>query len=553
MNVPLEFSVAEQQVCLFVQGEISKGCKSQYLFVFRRADWCGREGDMVAFLHRFVEDPDIHVAIAVVGNDGSPPTGFVRAEVAALYERAVQTTILVHADGIEAADPGLPPGFLLHIADLGIKDVLCFMLNGRRWRYRRARSGGARILFLFPGAIYPVSMGAHRRAVTMLAALAEAGCDITILHTGPNAAVRAKARPFLSLFATQIEGYANSRDRFRRLSDMARRGIYDASRRVTGQKAQAPQTFRERVRSRCNRSLRIHLQRVDDGRFDAVFVNYAWMTPALGDRRSRGALIVCDTHDVQYYRAASGGRPPLLDRLFFAPEADRKAELRTLAGTDVVLSISQRDADVLCSELGADRVIMAPSSFAYCVSPPRVRAAHAPLSFGFIGHNMAANVEALCFVLDQWWPAIRRYSPDSRFLVAGTVTQSADFLNRSYLNESIQNVGFVQNIRGFYGTLDFMLSPVTVAGGLNFKNVEAIVAGVGLLTNALGAEALRPLDIGRIVATPDELLATLEAAECDPAAETALRGRLQSDAMSLFHPDAAIAQVIERIEARRLP
>jgi hypothetical protein len=497
------------------------------------------------------DPPDREIVAAFLdGADPGAPAGFQAVDLASLAMECPPCDVYVHARTPNAPDPGLPPAFTLGLADLRIESARGFDLGGRDWPYRRADRKRLRALFLFPGAIIPVDMGSHRRAVTMLAALDEAGFDVTVLHTARDAQSRARARPYLSLIAAAVEGYANTRNWGAWIATGLTRGVHDALRRLVGG-PRPPETFRERTLRRCNRSLRIHLGRLDLESFDAVVVNYAWMAPAVLRRRPRRPFLVCDTHDVQYHRAASAAKPSRLDGALLRPEANRRAELATLARMDAILSISLRDAELLNEALGEGRTLVAPSSFAYCHAHARPPVAYAPTRFGFIGHDMEANAMALRLVLDEWWPAIRRFSPDSRLQVAGTICRDETCRARAFLDDSVVMRGFVDTVQGYFAGIDVLLSPVLVAGGVNFKNVEAIAAGVEVLTNPLGAAALRPLRPRRVVETPVEVVDALTERELDPDAALEARRRLQREALRLFRPDEALEKVAAATRARR--
>ena len=520
------------------------------IFVFRAEILKRWQAAIDAFLERLVGRGGVAVRVVVLGDAAPPPSCDEKAGVGGLYDTAAPTEIHVHRSQTGGTDPGLPAALLLQLADLDLHGAFCFTLTGESWPYVRRPNGGARLLFLFPGTIYPVSMGAHRRAVTMLAAFAERGIDVVALHTGPNRRASERARPLLRLFATDVVAYDNRRNWWANTRVRAYRRLYDVARLVARQRRSLPETFRERAPLRRNTALRRALRDLDPDSFEGILVNYAWMADAVLEAATTRPLLVCDTHDVQYYRAQSGQEWSWLDRRFFPPGADRRAEMERLARMDYVLCISERDAEHLRDALGADKALTAVSSFAYCYEPIRRRPAYAPLRFGFIGHRMPANARALALVLDAWWPRVRRHSPESELHIAGSICDDPDCRERVFLDDSVRPLGFVANLRGFFRDIDVLLSPVEVAGGINYKNVEALAAGVTVVTNSLGAEALRPLRLTHVVDQPDRLLEALEAIELDPDGEAAERERLQREVFALFHPDAAVGRVAEALASR---
>jgi hypothetical protein len=463
--------------------------------------------------------------------------------------RPVRLYVLQDAPG--ATDPGLPPDLLLRLADLLVERAENFTLDGETWPYLRTPGDGPRTLFLFPGTIYPVTLGSHRRAVTMLTAMVRQGFDLYILYTGPSLKSRERAAPFLRLFAVGVASYSNRRDPLGELRVWLRRKLHAALCRLAGASASKPQTFTERRRLRNSRSLRAALDRAGLSDYDVAFVNYAWMMEPLRGRRGRARVTVCDTHDVQFYRATRNQDSNPIDRLLFSDARERAAEIAALRRADFVLAISERDAGLLREALPPERVLCAPSPFDYLRRPARRRTAYAPLTFGFIGHDMDANARSLRLVLEQWWPAIRRFSPDSTLRVAGSICNAEVCRRGAFLDVAILTLGFVDDLSGFYGDIDVLLSPVVVAGGLNYKNAEALAAGITLVTNAMGAEALAPLAVRHVAETAEDVVRALREIERDPEADYAARQRAQREVLATFHPYDALAMIADR--ARRGP
>lgn len=539
-------TLTDEQAHVFVpkvQLECLGPSKLKRIIVFRSSNWCQVPGTIETWLGRLVNSAAVALRVVVVGGVVPAPRGFEELPLSALHEPARRAEIFIHEMKAGFRSLGLPSTLLLQLSDLEVSDVSGFTLEGERWPYARATEDGPWVLFLFPGTIFPASMGAHRRGVTTLTALTEAGFNVTCLYTGRNRATRERVRPQLSLFAHRVESFSNARRIMSKFRVGARRYVYDRARRIARQPRALPETFIERARLRSNRSLELALKRLDLEAYDLCVVNYAWMADAILKRRPRRPRLVCDTHDVQFHRSSDGQRWTRLDRAFFDPEANRRAEIRRLRAMDHVLAISERDAELLRQVVPAEKVLVAPASFAYCFEPVRDRVAYAPLRFGFIGHRMPANLSALAVVLDEWWPKVREFSPASQLFIAGSVCSDPYCQERTFLDDSVKILGFVPSLPAYYRGIDVLLSPVTISGGVNFKNVEAIAAGVSIVTNRRGAEALRPIELSTLAETPDEVVRVLEALECEPETTIDERRRLQKEVLALFRPDEAFATI----------
>lgn len=241
--------------------------------------------------------------------------------------------------------------------------------------------------------------------------------------------------------------------------------------------------------------------------------------------------IICDTHDVQFYRNEK--KAPLLERWLLSEKYDRQHELKQLSKADVVLAISDRDGLLLAEALPTVKVMTVVPTFNAMFKPAAPRNPYIPLVFGFIGTKMAANVDALCYVLKEWWPAIHSYSPESQFLVAGSVGQSPEVASYAWMYEEVKLLGFVDDLAKFYADIDLLLSPVLVRGGLNFKNIEAVTAGKHVVTNEAGLAAMQPINLPAVQDVA-EVMQHIKRIETDAEYDLSLRRAAQNAALRRF-------------------
>lgn len=408
-------------------------------------------------------------------------------------------------------DPGLPPSLLLRLADANIVESSVFDVDGRTADYRRAASGDKRALFLFPGTIFPQNLGSHRRAVGLMIALLSENIDLTIAYTGSSFRARVAVLPALRLFGTEAVSWSNRRSRTAKAQIQIRRGLYSLARKILWTKGKAaPETFIERCRLRDNPSLRKLLIR-ELPKADLALIGYAWMLPAVHSLKQKlraKAKIVCDTHDVQHLRSQPARRA--LDSLFFSDKRNKDYEVDLLQRCHRVLAISHRDAEAYMADLPASKVITATSGFSYVDLSPKKRLVTSAPVFGFIGVKMDANFLAIEHILKEWWPVLRRLFPSSKLLIAGSICSDNRLDRILFLDNTVERLGFVDSLVGFYRSIDILLSPALMAGGLNFKSGEAINAGVALVTNPLGAAALAPLQLEYVVDQLEDLLSFAE-------------------------------------------
>ncbi|ARE41313.1 Glycosyltransferase [Rhodovulum sp. P5] len=515
----------------------------------RASEFSDNADALNSLITRLSGHPKRSLYLIFIGEGATGVPGLSKVTLADLFADVGPTDIFVHAQAEGDADPGLPPTLLRGLLDQNIRSVRQFTSDGAEWPYRLGETGERKVLFVFPGPIFPINMGSHQRAVNMMLALIAHGCDLTVVLSGPSYAARMAALPPLSLLACKTDHYPNRKDLFARWRVQAETKLLDLGRAVGATRAPRRESFGQRVRLRNSVASLRCLKRHEIDSFDVVFVNYAWLLPNVLRRHPRRPPIVCDTHDVQFVRSFSDEAIlPDPIRTWQFRRAQRQ-ELRLLGRADLVLAISERDQSVLVKHLPEEKVVLASSSFEHALAPVRLPPAVRPLRFGFFGTRMEANELALADVLTRWWPAIGRWSPESRLFIAGSICGGTSLRQHGYLDDTIEPVGFVPTVAGFYQTVDVLLSPVHMAGGMNFKNAEAIAAGVTLITNGLGAEALGLGEDLRVAETEGDVLAHLQQIETDPQAELARRQRLQDRLMERYRTDPAIERILSAAPA----
>lgn len=352
-------------------------------------------------------------------------------------------------------------------------------------------SSGDRVLFVFPGTIVPLNLGSHQRAFNLLYNLSEAGYSVDVLIPKPKSLKNMeRIEQSLGLVSTQVYFYDNDYKKFPKPYRMFRK-LEENWRVSQGKEKRLPDLFFERDYKRPTESCKKWVNSLYlENEYSSVIVSYAWMMPCIQYvKHIKSLKIICDTHDVQYIRSSDFLSKK--ERLAYFFKIEKEIEAKRLREADLVLAISVSDQKLLNNLLGNKvKVITTSAGFNYALRRAKKRPKDRPIMFGFIGGAMTANIMSVEHILNNWWPTIRNLSPDSKFLIAGSIGKNPKIVERSLLDESIEILGFVDNLDDFYHSIEVSLNPVVVQGGLNFKSVEAVFQGKHLLTNALGAQCL---------------------------------------------------------------
>jgi hypothetical protein len=407
--------------------------------------------------------------------------------------------------------------------------------DGKLKRYRLNPRKKATTLLVFPGSILPLTLGSHQRVFNLLFNLGKNGIPVDVLITTPKNVKQSDFQTALGTICNNVYIYKNNKKKHS-TATITKRYIESKARGFLGKSKDLPELFSERLNTRptesCKRWVN-SLYLAND--YESVIVSYAWMMGALDYiiHDSENFKVICDTHDVQFTR-----NDEILnrkERFFFNSAIEKKRELKELKKCDSVLAISVSDENTLKKSLkNSTKVIRASSGFDYALSQVKRRPHGKPLYFGFIGGQMSANVKSLVHILENWWPSIKEYSPDSKLFIAGSICKSAEILPKIFLDHNVIPLGFVNNISDFYNSIDVSLNPVLVQGGLNFKSVEAVFAGKHLVTNKLGQECLGSDFPSTIANKPDDIVEFISKYEFNLKKDYGIRVANQNKAKQLF-------------------
>jgi glycosyltransferase involved in cell wall biosynthesis len=134
----------------------------------------------------------------------------------------------------------------------------------------------------------------------------------------------------------------------------------------------------------------------------------------------------------------------------------------------------------------------------------------------FVGSlDYHANVEAAIFFSRTVWPLIRERFPEWRFTLVGSNPVPAVVALSQEKN--VEVTGTVADVRPFYRQALAAIVPLRIGGGTRLKILEAMAAGVPVVSTTLGAEglALCPGVNVLIADKPEDWLSHLEALSVD--------------------------------------
>lgn len=231
---------------------------------------------------------------------------------------------------------------------------------------------------------------------------------------------------------------------------------------------------------------------------DLVIFEYWYTYPAFAGVRARQRVLLA--HDAEFVvNRLAAARGAGVRSFWSASEARRESE--ALRAVDRVWTLTREDADALAASsgvprdrfdvmpFGIDLAVLSPAPRAAAGTapdrPPAPRPAEAPPTVLFFGSFVADfNRDALDWLLDAIWPALRRRMPEARLRVAGS---GLDEARQARVRQAgAEYRGAVDDVAALYAAADVVLIPLRFGGGLRIRLLEALACGRAIVATPVG-------------------------------------------------------------------
>jgi glycosyltransferase involved in cell wall biosynthesis len=226
------------------------------------------------------------------------------------------------------------------------------------------------------------------------------------------------------------------------------------------------------------------------GNYDLVLVEYTETGIFL---KARGLPhYVLDNHDVitkPWYRkwqSASGTSRALLGLVHLVIFL---VERRTSRKFGVMFTKSREDAEWVEKWIRHRdvRVLPIPAGVDMRISPRREVRGRL-LFLGAMGRPL--NVDAALYFYRKVFPVVRSRFPDACFWIAGgNPPESLRELGSA--DPSVRVTGFIEDIGECYASASVFVAPILIGGGIIVKILDAMAAGVPVVTTSYGNEGIR--------------------------------------------------------------
>ena len=332
-----------------------------------------------------------------------------------------------------------------------------------------------RILFLAPEPPFPPISGARIRNLNLIRALA-LNHDVSLLTLG--------------------EASDDSRERLRRLCrevEFVPIPLRTGTQRVRDLARLEPDLARRLHSPALAARAREIAERIQP---DLIHVGGLEMAFAADPLRGRAAILF-DEHNAEYVlqrrafenELRGSGNPVAAAYSLLQWLKLRRFEGLACREADGTMAVSAVDAAAIRAAAGSVRLAIVPNTIDIEDYPTRGIPAPGNPTVAFTGKmDFRPNVDAVVWFVSSVWPLIHRARPDARFLIVGRGPTPAV---RSLGNApGVAVTGEVPDDRPYMEGAAAFVVPMRVGGGVRIKVLQAMAAGVPIVSTSLGFEGV---------------------------------------------------------------
>lgn len=210
-------------------------------------------------------------------------------------------------------------------------------------------------------------------------------------------------------------------------------------------------------------------------------------------RRLPNTPLIGIGHDIVTQRLdrQAAGQGSALRRVLlkFAAARSRTREAASFRALDLLIVLSEKDAELARSLAPDLRVEVAPPGLSPSEPLPRATHADEPIVLFTGAMNRPENSEAATWFIDEIWPRIHKAVPNARFVIAGAKPSEA-LAAKVASAPRTSLTGFVDSLEPYYAEASVFVAPLRSGAGVKFKTIDAMLRGVPTVATGVGAEGI---------------------------------------------------------------
>ena len=262
---------------------------------------------------------------------------------------------------------------------------------------------------------------------------------------------------------------------------------------ATGSMGEGPENDRRYHAALTDMGLRVHplgesfLKHLVQHRYDAAMIEFYYIAdhylPRIKMIQPRCPVIV-DSVDVHYRRAFTKYGLTMSIEDLSAAEKIKKYELDVYKKSDMVITVTEEDADILKRDCAGLKTSVIPNI--HEIRPlPDLPGNRNLLFVGGFSHD--PNIDAVMWLCGEIFPLIREAIPGITLTIAGS-NPPEDI--RRFQSDTIKVTGYVPSLTPIYRNSIISVAPLRYGAGMKGKVGEAMAFGLPVVTTSIGAQGM---------------------------------------------------------------
>ncbi len=231
---------------------------------------------------------------------------------------------------------------------------------------------------------------------------------------------------------------------------------------------------------------------LSEGNYDIIHAETFYVMPHI-PKTSISSIMVEQTIEYQVYKHYVDNEAPFFLRPIFMIDVIKLRfwELYFWKKTDRLVAVSDIDREVMKKLVPGIKVDVIPNgvdSDYYLAKkvekkdPPR-------LLYGVTNFEWLQNVEAVNVLIDKVWPSVHNKVPQAKLWIVGRLIPQR-IVNMAKIRDDIEVTESIEDARDAYGAASLMVTPIRGAGGTRLKILEAMAAGLPIVSTSIGVAGL---------------------------------------------------------------
>ena len=279
--------------------------------------------------------------------------------------------------------------------------------------------------------------------------------------------------------------------------------------------------------------------------YDVLFTIYWYWDAKIWDTTARKVI---DANDVQSHRVErllERSRNPF-DRLMhgFLVKRYRQMEAAALRKADLIVAITERDRREFEEMTGGTvpQIVIPTGVDTDWFVPEASPEPHQVAFFGALRNPM--NRDAVAYLLDEVWPALRSAMPQLSLILIGAGAP-ADMQALVKATAGVSMTGYVEDIRRPLGAAQMVLLPLRIGWGIRGRVYEVMSLGVPVIATPVAIEGmgLHDGDGLLLASSPEEFVSAVRSIVEDPL----LRQRLGEKGRQIAVQTASFQATYDRL------